>query len=555
MSLGLASEAKSCRRGSDCPAATVLRAQQLALASGSAQFPAFGHFITPDQWCFTNQSETRADAMGNTHLMTPEQLRDKERHSIRSQQLISVIRVGCLMQSVSSRRSHAEHANVVSLLLVAATLFPVLQPVESDAAERPNFVVILADGMGYGDAGCYEHSWLSTPNLDRLAQHGMRFTDFHSSGFLCAPTRAGLLTGRYQQRAGLPGVLYADPKRNRHHGLHDHEITFSKLLSEAGYQTGLFGKWHLGYLRKYNPVHHKFDQFRGFLSGNVCYISHVDRMGVADWWNGLKLEPEEGYSTHLITRYAVNFIKENKGQPFCLYVSHEAMHHPYQGPNDKPVRGVGKGRIQENERKDTKAAYREMMTEMDKGIGEVVTALKDQGIAENTLVFFFSGTGASAPGSNGNLRGFKLSLWEGGHRVPAIAWWPGKIKPGSVSHETAISIDLMPTMLDFADVELPTGHKLDGVSLAGVLTQGKKLDERLLFWDFNNRSAVRNGSWKLLVGARGQEADVGLYNLADDISEKKNLAEQHPEKVNKLQTVLNNWQKEVAIGATQQPKK
>jgi arylsulfatase A len=441
-----------------------------------------------------------------------------------------------------------------SLILALTSLF-VLQPTEADAAERPNFVIILADDMGYGDASCYDNFWLSTPNLERLAQQGMRFTDFHSSCPVCSPTRAGLLTGRYQQRAGVPGVIFADPKQNRHHGLHDHEVTFSKLLSDAGYQTAVFGKWHLGYQKKFNPMHHKFDQFRGYVSGNVCFISHCDRMGVADWWNGLKLEPEIGYCTHLITKHAVNFIKQNKDKPFCLYVAHEAVHSPYQGPNDKPVRGVGKGRIKGNERKDIKAAYREMMTEMDKGIGEVVAALTEQGIAENTLLFFFSDNGATKNGSNGNLHGFKGSLWEGGHRVPAVAYWPGKIKPGSVSRETAISIDLMPTMLDLANVELPKGHRLDGVSLAGVLTQGKKLDERLLYWDYRNKSAVRDGAWKLLVGEQGQGANVGLYNLADDISEKNNLAKQHPEKVSTLQIALKNWKKEITSRATQQPKK
>ena len=447
--------------------------------------------------------------------------------------------------------------SLISCLILIATLSQVLYSTKSEAADqqRPNFVIILADDMGYGDASCYPDSWLSTPNLDSLAEQGMRFTDFHSSGAVCSPTRAGLMTGRYQQRAGIPGVVFADPKQNRHHGLHDHEVTFSKLLKGAGYQTAVLGKWHLGYRKKFNPLHHKFDQFRGYVSGNVCFISHCDRMGTADWWNGLVLAPEEGYTTHLVTKHAVNFIKQNKDKPFCLYVAHEAVHSPYQGPNDKPVRGIGKGRIKENERKDIKAAYREMMTEMDKGIGEVVATLKEQGIAENTLVFFFSDNGANRNGSNGKLRGFKGSLWEGGHRVPAVAWWPGKIKPGSVTHEPAISIDLMPTMLDLANVELPKSHKLDGVSLAPVLLEGKQLKQRSLYWGYNNKSAVRHGPWKLLVGEKGQGGRIGLYNLAEDISEKNNLAKQYPERVKQLQSALKAWKKNVATNATQQPEK
>lgn len=435
------------------------------------------------------------------------------------------------------------------LFLISAFL-----PQRSEAA-RPNIVLIMADDMGYGDTSANGDSWLKTPNLERLAKQGMRFTDFHSSGPVCSPTRAGLLTGRYQQRAGLAEVVFADPKQNRHHGLHEQEITFSEILKNADYQTAIFGKWHLGYQKKFNPIHHKFDQFRGYVSGNVCFIAHCDRMGIADWWNGLKLEPEAGYTTHLISKHAVNFIKHNKNKPFCLYVAHEAVHSPYQGPNDKPVRGIGVGRLKGNERKDTKQAYREMMEEMDKGIGEILDTLEEQGIAENTLVIFISDNGATKLGSNGALHGHKGSLWEGGHRVPAIVSWPGKIKPGSVTDVPAISIDLMPTMLDLANVEIPKGHTLDGVSLAPVLLKGNQLDKRHIYWGYRDRSAVRHGNWKLLVGEKGQGSKIGLYNLADDLGEMHNLAKQHPRKVKQLQAALDAWKKEVATGATQQPEK
>jgi arylsulfatase A-like enzyme len=203
----------------------------------------------------------------------------------------------------------------------------------------PNIVLVLADDMGYGDASCYGNEAFRTPCLDALAAKGMRFLDFHSSGPVCSPTRAGLLTGRYQQRAGIPGVIYADPKQNRHHGLQVEEITFAELLQKAGYATAVCGKWHLGYQKQYNPVHHGFGRFRGYVSGNVDYISHYDRMEIYDWWDGLELVEEEGYSTHLITEHAVRFIEENRRRPFCLYVAHEAPHSPWQGPPDPPIRG------------------------------------------------------------------------------------------------------------------------------------------------------------------------------------------------------------------------
>jgi arylsulfatase A-like enzyme len=421
--------------------------------------------------------------------------------------------------------------------------------------ERPNIVLILADDMGYGDASCYPQSWLNTPHLDHMADEGMRLTDFHSSCPVCSPTRAGLLTGRYQQRAGIPGVILADEKQNRHHGLFPHEVTFAELLQDAGYATAVFGKWHLGYQRKFNPIRHGFDHFRGYVSGNIDFISHVDRMGIADWWDGDKLTPAEGYVTHLITRHAVQFIEQHKNRPFCLYIAHEAVHSPYQGPFDKPVRAVGIGNIKGAGRKDIKQAYREMMTEMDRGVGAVLSTLKRLKIDSNTFVFFFSDNGATRNGSNGGLRGFKGSVWEGGHRVPAIARWPGRIPPGSVSDETLISIDILPTILDLTATKPPANRKLDGVSFAPVLIERKKLAERMLFWDYNGKQAVRQGRWKLVVGERGLRAKTGLYNLDDDPAEQRNLATSHPERVAKLRADLQRWQSDVANGATRQPKR
>ena len=191
----------------------------------------------------------------------------------------------------------------------------------------------MADDLGYGDVGCYGSRRNQTPQIDALARDGMRFTDFHSSGTVCSPTRAGLLTGRYQQRSGIPAVITA--ANHRDVGLPLEEITFAERLKKAGYGTAMFGKWHLGYERRFNPIHQGFEQFRGYVSGNVDYVSHVDQTGIADWWDGDKLVPEQGYSTELITKHAVEYIEQNRERPFCLYVAHEAPHYPYQGPGDK----------------------------------------------------------------------------------------------------------------------------------------------------------------------------------------------------------------------------
>ena len=413
---------------------------------------------------------------------------------------------------------------------------------------KPNFVVIMADDMGYGDAGCYGGK-MPAPRLDRMAAEGLRFTDFHSSGNVCSPTRAGLMTGRYQQRAGIPGVINADPKIDAHHfGLYpEKEITFSELLKKAGYATAIAGKWHLGYTREFNPVHHGFNRFRGFVSGNIDYQSHYDRMGTYDWWDGLEQIKEEGYSTHLITRHAIEFIKQNKDVPFCVYVAHEAVHAPWQGPNDPPERGPNK---QKGIRfADRDRALQEMFAEMDTGIGQILDTLDSLDLASNTLVFFLSDNGP-AGGSSGPLRGRKGSNWEGGHRVPAVAWWPGKVAAGGTTDELTISLDLMPTMLAMAGVKVPEGHRLDGIDLTGVLTGGAKIPDRQLFW---NGKAMRDGAWKLILGGKGAAKDaVGLYDLGRDLGETRNLAEEQPELAAKMKLALEAWEKEVTTGATSQ---
>ena len=422
------------------------------------------------------------------------------------------------------------------------------------AADSPNFIIIMADDMGYGDASCYGGK-IKTPQLDRMAEEGMRFTDFHSSGNVCSPTRAGLMTGRYQQRAGIPGVIDADPKIGAHyHGLHpDKEVTFSKLLRQAGYATAIIGKWHLGYTKNFNPLHHKFDRFNGFVSGNICFQAHYDRMGIFDWWDGLELKNEKGYSTHLINKHALDFIEKSKGAPFCLYVAHEAVHSPWQGPNDPPVRGPNKQpSIKFNDRH---RAFSEMLAEMDKGVGQILDKLEELKIADKTFVFFLSDNGP-AGGSAGPLRGRKGSNWEGGHRVPGIAWWPGKIPAGKTTDQLAISLDLMPTMLAMANLSAPKGHKFDGVDLTPLLINGKTLGARTLYWQGSNPDGMlgmRDGTWKLIASPKSAKKKfVGIYDLSTDIGEKNNLIDNYSERVAKMMASLETWLVEVTENSTPQ---
>ena len=437
---------------------------------------------------------------------------------------------------------------VVAVLIALSGVLSARQDANPPSAE-PNFVIIMADDLGYGDLSCYwQGSPAPTPNLDRMAAQGLRFTDFHSSGNVCSPTRAGLLTGRYQQRAGIPGVINADPKVAAHFfGLGRNEITFAECLKKIGYRTGIFGKWHLGYDVYFNPREHGFDEFRGYVSGNVDYQSHYDRMEKFDWWNGRELEDQPGYVTHLVTKNAIDFIERNKARPFCLYVAHEAVHSPWQGPTDPPLRGPGKKKgMKINKQK----ALAEMLIEMDKGVGEILTTIENCGIEDRTLVVFFSDNGPAA-GSAGPLRGRKGSNYEGGHRVPAIAWWPSRIKGGQQTDALAISLDVMPTLLSIAGYGDQANLALDGKDLSGVLFENESETGRQLFW---NGRAMRDGNWKLVLNKPNSEA-AQLFDLSQDLGEKVNLASRHPERVEQMRTAMAGWKRDVATAATGQPVK
>lgn len=443
-------------------------------------------------------------------------------------------------------------------VVIIAAVLPGAASRNPSFAARPNFVIILADDMGYADLSCYGNDRYQTPHLDQLAREGLKFTDFHSNGTVCSPTRAALMTGRYQQRCGIDEVITADPrdgKRDRL-GMPDSEVTLAELMQTAGYTTGIMGKWHLGYTPQFNPTRHGFDVFRGYISGNVDFHSHIDQANFEDWWHNADLHPEVGYSTHLITQHAVHFIEQNVDRPFCLYVAHEAPHSPYQGPGDPPVRGPD-ARPALSNKAQIQRAYREMVQEMDQGIGQIMATLKANNLDDNTMVFFFSDNGGTQQANNGELRGFKGSVWEGGHRVPAIARWKGQIPAGSITSATAMGMDLLPTLLDLGSVAPPVDLHFDGISLKTVLLDQAPLPERTLFWGFNGRYAVRHGHWKLIANnssnatsknrRAGTEPVVALFDLSTDSGETNDLANQEPRITSQLQQQLRQWQRAVAL--------
>jgi arylsulfatase A-like enzyme len=375
-------------------------------------------------------------------------------------------------------------------------------------ADRPNFVVVIADDMGYGDMGA------NTPSLNGLAQRGMRFTDFHATPY-CTPTRADFQTGRYHQRMGIDGPI---PARglNRPGGMPGSEVTIAEALRPHGYNTALIGKWHLGYIGEHTPDAQGYNFFFGMKGGMADHFTHRDLSGAIDWWrNGQHLTTYE-YSTTAITRETLAFLRRT-AKPFFLVVAWQAVHAPIQAPNGT-------------------ASYDGMMRAMDKGIGQIVAALP-----QNTYVFFVSDNGGvpSFGGNNGPLRGEKGQIWEGGQRVPAIAAGPGVVR--GTSNATLAALDLYPTILQLAGVSKPVGVRLDGFSMVPLLNNTGSLPPRRLFWTIGNNWAVRDGQWKL-----GMQSGVrGFYDLSRDIGEEFNVAATHPGLVARMQEALARWRTEV----------
>ncbi len=446
----------------------------------------------------------------------------------------------------SKRRQNARWVQ----LMVVAMFVSVGQMVNAQA-DRPNVIVIMVDDMGYGGLSCFDNQNFETPEIDRLCADGMKLTDFHSNGSVCSPTRAALMTGRYQQRSGCDAVVNADPKVPMHHvGIHESEWTFPEALKTAGYATGIFGKWHLGYKPEFHPMLHGFDEFNGFISGNIDAHSHRDRMNVEDWWQGRALEDEPGYHTDLINRHAVDFIERHQDEPFFLYVAHGAPHSPHQARGSEIQRGPDKGTLPpwapdetygENPKQDD-WLIRHFILPVDEGVGQIRAKLEELGIAENTMVWFISDNG----GTRGNhttsnlTKAGKSSFYEGGHRVPAMVWAPGRVPAGTVSDELMLTFDIMPTTMALVGIDAPKGHVLDGVDVAPAILRKDALPDMTRFWNMGKKGALRDGHWKLVVSGNRNE----LYDLKTDAGEKKNLAAQYPERVTNMRGIYNSMLRE-----------
>ncbi|MEZ5384962.1 MAG: sulfatase [Prosthecobacter sp.] len=433
-------------------------------------------------------------------------------------------------------------ARVLTFLVCSAALL---------GAAPPNIVLIVADDLGYGDLACYGSKINPTPHIDALTATGVRFTDFHSAGPMCTPTRAAMLTGQYQQRFGrqFDGAL---GEAQHDQGLPHEAVTLAEVLKPAGYATACFGKWHLGYQPPWLPPDQGFDEFRGLGSGDGDFHTHIDRAGREDWWHGNELEMEGGYTTELLTRHSIDFIEKNRDRPFFLYLPHLAIHFPWQGPDDPPHRQKGKDYSKDKwgiipNPADVSPHIKAMIRALDDSVGRIVAALKDRQLDRNTLVIFTSDNGgylSYAPNfrnisSNGPLRDQKGSIYEGGHRVPTIISWPGRIQP-AITHEIAHSTDLLPTIAQITGTSQPVSAT-DGIDLSPLLFRGEPLPERMLFWRLGDKHAVRSGSWKLCINGKRTE----LFDLEHDVGETTNLAAQHPERVKQLRQAWEKWNADV----------
>ncbi len=421
-----------------------------------------------------------------------------------------------------------KHIFLAALLICSSSL--------AGAASKPNVLVILADDLGWGELGCQGFTKeIPTPNIDSIANHGVRFTSGYVSGPYCSPTRAGFMTGRYQQRYGHEFNPGPAQSAQAGVGLTLAETTIGDRLKTAGYATAWIGKSHLGYEPQFHPLKRGFDYYYGFLGGAHSYLdAQEDRMNPI--LKGTDPVANVEYTTDQFAAEAAGFIERSKDSPWFVYLAFNAVHAPLQATEKYLSRFSG---ITDPKRKNFAA----MLSAMDDGVGSVLAKVRALGQEENTLIVFFSDNGGptgSTTSGNGSLRGFKAQTWEGGIRVPFFMQWKGRIPAGQVDDRPIIQLDLHPTAVAAAGMAIDPQWKLDGVNLLPFATgENKAAPHETLYWRFGEQTALRQGDWKI-VKAQGSEG-VELHNLKDDIGEKTNLAASQPEKLKELNAAWATW--------------
>ncbi len=402
-------------------------------------------------------------------------------------------------------------------------------------AEKTNFIIVYCDDLGYGDLGCFGASDIKTPNIDRLASEGMKFTEFYSASPICSPSRAALMTGRIPQRMGIHGVFFPES----YTGMPVEENTIADLLKTAGYSTGIIGKWHLGHRQEFLPLQRGFDEYFGIpYSNDMESVVYMEGNSVVDF------HPDQSQITKTYTEKALDFIERKKDGPFFLYLAHSMPHVPiyvsekFAGTSERGL-------------------YGDVVQELDWSVGEILKKLETEGIMDNTLVVFSSDNGPwlvmrDHGGSAGELREGKQYTFEGGQRVPALAMWPKTIQAGSVYENMGLMMDWLPTLCEIAGVALPSDREYDGESLLRVLKgEGERAGDEFLYYDGGKLECYRKGDWKIKLPYEGFEGEswkqavaahpLLLINLKDDPGELNNLADEFPEKVKEMLEGMENY--------------
>lgn len=431
---------------------------------------------------------------------------------------------------------------------------------KAEKAPPVNIILIVSDDQGYNDLGVCGAKDIKTPNLDRLAADGARFTDFYVTASASTPSRCSMLTGRYPQRNGTyelfrndrvnDGYLYNEYEYSvspeKILGTDLREVLLPELLKKNGYTTGVFGKWDMGQLKRFLPLQRGFDRFYGFVSTGIDYYTHERYSVPIMYRNNEPTTEDKGiYSTFLFEREAKKFVKDNKDKPFFLYLPFNAPH--ASSSLDPAIRGTVQAPpeylaaypegtdIRENRRRGYMAAT----TCMDKSIGNVLNLVDSLGLEQNTIVIFFSDNGGGTGSVNTPLRGGKATMWEGGLRVPCIIKWPGRIKKGMVIDNFVSSLELFPTILEVAGVAKPESLILDGFSILPLLREEKDLERTEMYWDFRDEYAARIGNMKWIEARKAK----GLYNLSEDIGEKNDLSEKDLNTLEMIRGKFQSWQK------------
>ena len=417
----------------------------------------------------------------------------------------------------------------------AACALPRLADAGSRQDRPPNFIIIFTDDQGYGDLGCFGRQDIRTPNVDRLAARGTKFTDFYVAAPICTPSRAALLTGCYPRRVGLArGVLRPDDRR----GIHPRERTIGEILKDQGYATMAIGKWHVGFLPPFQPAALGFDEYFGIYHNmdhwETRYFEDEGGMPVKHNDEIVDRIQKPDTLTERYTENAVRFIRENRDRPFFLYLAHTMPHVPL-GVTDR-FRGRSEAGL-----------YGDVIECLDWSTGRLVETLTELGLEENTYVIYTSDNGPSplADGSSGPLRGRKHTTYEGGLRVPCVMWAPGRVPAGRVCAEVATSMDLLPTLARLSGADIPTDHKIDGRDIRPLILgePGARSPHKAFFYHNGGGKlrAVREGRWKLHTG-KGPE----LFDLETDIGESKNVASDHPEVVSRLKDRMQKFDRRLA---------